>query len=219
MKRLVPAVMALALVAGRVDAQDTRLTRLDRRVQTEVATLMDTARSLGIPTEPIVDKALEGTAKGAPRDRIINVVRSRFRELMAARDALGSGAMDVELIAAADALHAGASPQVITTLRKRRPGAPLTIPLAVLADLIARGVPADTASSAVLALSETPATDGQFAALRDDIERDIAKGAPPALAAALRTRSVPPGSRIPAAADAVPTTGGIERGASVPPRP
>ena|SRR5687768_10177195 len=217
MKRLGPAVMVLALVAGRVEAQDARLGRLDRRVQTEVGALVDTARSLGIPTEPVVDKALEGAAKGAPNDRIITVVRLRFRELMAARAALGSGAMDTEIIAAADALHGGASPQVITTLRTRRPGAPLTIPLAVLADLIARGVPPDTASSAVLALAATPATDAQFAALRDDIERDIAKGAPPAIAASVRTRGVPPGARIPVASDAT-TAGGLDN-ASTRPKP
>ena len=218
MKRIGPALMLFALVAARVDAQDTRLSRLDRRVQGEVAALVDSARSLGIPTEPVVDKALEGAAKRAPNDRIITVVRSRFRELVAARGALGSGAMDAEIIAAADALHAGASAQVITALRTRRPGAPLTIPLAVLADLIARGVPADTASTAVLALAETPATDAQFAALRADIERDIARGAPPAIAADLRTRGVPPGSRIPIATDATTTGRGVEN-SSAPPRP
>lgn len=220
MRRLGPAVMVLALVAGRVDAQDARLVRLDRRVQAEVGALVDSARSLGIPAEPVVDKALEGAAKRAPNERIIVVVRSRFRELVAARAALGSGAMDAELIAAADALHAGASANVITTLRARRPGAPLTIPLAVLADLIARGVPADTASSAVLALAVTPATDAQFAALRDDIERDIAKGAPPAIAASVRTRGLPPGARVPTASDA-PTgdRGGVGNATAAPPRP
>ncbi len=202
MKRFGPAVLVLALVAGRVDAQDSRLARLDRRVQTEVTALVDSARSMGIPSEPVVDKALEGAAKRAPNDRIINVVRSRFRELVAARGALGSGALDAEIIAAADALHAGASAQVITSLRTRRPNAPLTIPLAVLADLIARGVPADTASSAILALATKPATDAEFADLRDDIERDIAKGVPPAITTVVRTRGVPPGARIPIATDA-----------------
>jgi hypothetical protein len=202
MKRLGPGVLVLALVAGRVEAQDPRLARLDRRVQVEVTALVDSARSLGIPTEPVIDKALEGAAKRAPNDRIVIVVRSRFRELVAARGALGSGALDAEVIAAADALHAGASAQVITALRTGRPNAPLTIPLAVLADLIARGVPADTASSAILALATKPATDAEFADLRDDVERDIAKGVPPAITTAVRTRGVPPGARIPIATDA-----------------
>ena len=206
MKRFGQAVLVLALVAGRVEAQDSRLSRLDRRVQTEVAALMDSARSMGIPSEPVVDKALEGAAKRAPNDRIINVVRSRFRELVAARGALGSGALDAEIIAAADALHAGASAQVITSLRTRRANVPLTIPLAVLADLIARGVPADTASSAIIALAMKPATDAEFAELRADVESDIAKGVPPAITTAVRTRGVPPGARIPIATDA-PTPG------------
>lgn len=213
MKRLGPAFLMLAVLAGRGEAQDTRLARLDSKVQARVGALLDSARILGIPTEPVVDKALEGAAKRAPNERIINVVRSRFNELVAARAALGGGAMDPEIIAAADALHAGASAQVITALRAQRPNVPLTIPLAVLADLIARGVPPDTASTAVLALAKTPSTDAQFAALRDEVERDIAKGVPPAIAPSARTRGLPPGARVPAAATtAGPATGGLESG-------
>ena len=212
MKRLGPAVLMLAVLAGRSEAQDTRLARLDSKVQARVGALLDSARTLGIPTEPVVDKALEGAAKRAPNERIINVVRSRFNELVAARAALGGGA-DPEIIAAADALHAGASAQVITALRAQRPNVPLTIPLAVLADLIARGVPPDTASTAVLALAKQPSTDAQFAALRDEVERDIAKGVPPAIAPSARTRGLPPGARVPAAATtAGPATGGLESG-------
>jgi hypothetical protein len=199
------AVLALALTAAGVDAQDARLTRLDRQVQAEVGALVDSARLLGIPTEPVVDKALEGAAKSAPGKRIVTVVRSRFHELVAGRSALGNVASEAEIIAAADALHAGASREVISTLRAQRPSAPLTIPLAVLADLIARGVPADTAASAVLALANKTASDAQFAALRDDIERDIAKGTPPAVSAVVRTRGLPPGVPIPKAADAAHT--------------
>ncbi|HEU5186798.1 MAG TPA: hypothetical protein VFU01_19650 [Gemmatimonadaceae bacterium] len=213
MKRLGPAFLMLAVLVGRSEAQDTRLARLDSKVQARVGALLDSARTLGIPTEPVVDKALEGAAKRAPNERIITVVRSRFNELVAARAALGGGAMDPEIIAAADALHAGASAQVITALRAQRPNVPLTIPLAVLADLIARGVPPDTASTAVLALAKTPSTDAQFAALRDEVERDIAKGVPPAIAPSARTRGLPPGARVPAAATtAGPATGGLESG-------
>lgn len=193
------AVLALALTAAGVDAQDARLARLDKQVQAEVGALVDSARFLGIPTEPVVDKALEGAAKRAPGKRIVTVVRSRFHELVAGRSALGNVASEAEIIAAADALHAGASREVISTLRAQRPTAPLTIPLAVLADLIARGVPADTAASAVLALASKTATDAQFAALRDDIERDIAKGTPPAMSTAVRG-GLPPGAPIPRAA-------------------
>lgn len=214
MKRLGPAFLMLAVLAGRSEAQDTRLARLDSKVQARVGALVDSARTLGIPTEPVVDKALEGAAKRAPNERIINVVRSRFNELVAAHAALGGRAVeDAEIIAAADALHAGASAQVITALRAQRPNVPLTIPLAVLADLIARGVPPDTASTAVLALAKTPSTDAQFAALRDEVERDIAKGVPPAIAPSARTRGLPPGARVPAAATtAGPATGGLESG-------
>jgi hypothetical protein len=216
MKRLGSVVAVLALTAVDAEAQDARLGRLDRRVKTEVEALVDSARRLGIPTEPVIDKALEGAAKRAPSERILVVVRSRFHELIGAHAALGSGAMEPEIIAAADALHAGASTQAISTLRRQRPSVPLTIPLAVLADLIARGVPADTASAGVLALAARQATDAQFAALRTDIEGDIAKGAPPAIAASVRTRGLPPGARIPVAAEAASPTGGDRTTTSAP---
>lgn len=207
MTRLGLAALALALTAMRVDAQDARLARLDRQLQAEIGALVDSARLLGIPTEPVVDKALEGAAKRAPNKRILVVVRSRFHDLVAGRSALGNVASEAEIIAAADALHAGASAEVISTLRSQRPMVPLTIPLAVLADLISRGVPADTAAAAVIALATTPATDAEFAVLRDDIESDIAKGAPPAIAALVRTRGLPPGIPVPRAAS--PATGEV----------
>lgn len=205
MKALCAGVVMLGIVAADAAAQDARLSRLDRRLQSGVAALVDSARTLGIPSEPVIDKALEGAAKRAPAPRILVVVQSRFAELVAGHAALGGAASEAEIIAAADALHAGASAETIAALRSQRRGSLLTIPLAVLADLIARGVPADTASAAVLALARTPATDQQFAELRLDVERDIARGAPPAIAAHVRARSLPP-----AGARTVPTATAAE---------
>jgi hypothetical protein len=85
------------------------------------------------------------------------------------------------------ALRAGASPQILTRLRDvRRP--PLTVALSVLADLVAGGVPADSAAAAVLALAPN-ARDADLVEFRRAVERDIALGAPPGTATSVRVNA------------------------------
>lgn len=175
------ALLAALTLATRAVAQDPRLARLDPATRAAVATLVDSSRAAGLPTEPLVQRALEGAAKGAPTDRIVAAVRRLAGDLGSARSALGPKAAPAELEAGAAALRAGASPDVLAKLRRTRP-APLTVPLAVLADLVASGVPVDSAVMAVLALAPT-AGDGELVEFRRAVERDIALGVPPAAAA------------------------------------
>jgi hypothetical protein len=180
----------VALVVGLVApclaaAQDPRLERrLDSATLQTVATLIDSARQQGLPTEPLVQRALEGAAKRAVPAQIVAAVRRLASELATARDALGSASSPAELDAAASALRAGVSPADLTRLRHRRAQS-LTVALATLADLVASGVPPDSASAAVIALAAS-AGDDQIAEFRRAVERDIALGAPPAVAAAVR---------------------------------
>lgn len=193
-------VLALAVTAAFVSplgAQngDPRLARLDPAVRPVVAALVDSARAAGLPTEPLIQRALEGTSKRAAGDRVVAAVRRLARDLGTARSALGPAATGPEVDAGAAALYAGARPADLTALRARRPRQSLVVPLGVLADLVATGVPADTAAAAVLALAATTADD-DYLAFRRNVERDIALGAPPAAAAAVRSTA--------ATADAIP---------------
>ncbi len=104
-----------------------------------------------------------------------------------ARAALGASASAPELEAGASAIHLGVSPAALTRLRVLRARQPLTIALSVMADLTARGVPADSAAAAVLALAGS-LRDDQFLAFRRSVERDIELGAPPAAAASSSVR-------------------------------
>ena len=182
--------------------------RLDADTRQAVQRVIDAARRDGLPTEPLVSKALEGATKHAPGPRIVAVVQTLAGALRDARAALGAGATESEIVAGAGALQAGMRPAALTRLRAARPNRPLTMPLGVLADLVARGVPADTASAAVLALSQGGATDTDFIVLRRDVERDIVAGAPPAAAAALRARGFPVSTRPPAADPPRPSSRG-----------
>jgi hypothetical protein len=180
--------LALGLLALRPStgaAQDPRLERrLDSATLQSVSAVIDSARLQGLPIESLVQRALEGAAKHAASPQIVAAVRRLAAELGTARLALGSASSPMELDAAASALRAGVSPADLTRLRHRRTQS-LTVALATLADLVASGVPPDSASAAVIALAAS-AGDDQIAEFRRAVERDIALGAPPAVAAAVR---------------------------------
>src|SRR5256886_4777383 len=177
-------LLAAMLVAGGAAAPQTdpRLERGDAAPRPTVAALVDSARAALLPTEPLIQRALEGATKRASRDVIVAAVRRLAVDLGHARDALGSTASPAELTAGAAALRAGASQTILAELRHAR-REPLTMPLAVLADLVASGVPVDSAAAAVLALAAR-ARDADLVEFRRAVERDIALGAPPAAATA-----------------------------------
>lgn len=178
--------LMLSLLAPRTTAaQDPRLERrLDSATLQAVSAVIDSASVQGLPVEPLVQRALEGTAKHASSAQIIAAVRRLSQELGVARDALGAASSPAELIAAASALRAGIRASDLTELRRRRTRS-LTVALATLADLVASGVPADSAAAAVIALA-AQAGDDEIAEFRRAVENDIALGAPPAAAAAVR---------------------------------
>ena len=184
------AALLLGLAASPAAAQDPRLeTRIDGRTRAQLAPILDSARRAGLPVEPLVDKALEGASKGASRPRIVGAVRTLAATLGRARVAVGGTATEAEIVAAADALEAGIPPRQLGVLRALRPTRPLAVPLAVLADLVARGVPADTAAQSVLNLARAGAADAQFVLLRVDVERDIGSGIAPATAVMMRSEA------------------------------
>ena len=176
--------LAALLLVTQVAAQDPRLDRLDPDTRSAVVAVLDSARDVGLPVEPMIQRALEGATKGASGARIVAAVRRLAVDLGTARGALGTNAAAPELEAAVAALRAGATPEVLAHLRDvRRP--PLTMALSVLADLVASGVPADSAAAAVLALAPK-ARDADLVEFRRAVERDIALGAPPGAATSVR---------------------------------
>ena len=136
------ALLALLTLPATAQAQDARLTeRLDSVTATQVQQVVDSARKAGLPGEPLVQKALEGATMGASDDRIVAAVQTLHGQLRRAREALGGGASDAELAAAAGALRAGLEPSALRRLQSLRPDQPLVVPIAVLTDLVAEGVP------------------------------------------------------------------------------
>jgi hypothetical protein len=183
---LLPWRAASAQVADLEPLRD----RLDAAAFRTVTQLVDSARAAGLPTAPLISKAQEGLLKRASPAAIVTATRGLLLRLRQSREALGADATGAELEAGASALRVGAASQQLTELRLARPRQGVTVPLVVLADLLARGVPRDTAARAVQAMASANATDAAFSALRLSIERDISSGMSPAAAAGARYRSI-----------------------------
>ena len=149
-------------------AQDPRLTaRLDSTTRVQVEGLVTSARDQGLPSEPLVQKALEGASKGAPGPRIVMAVESILADLRRAREALGQRAASDEIVAAAAALRAGATPAMVAEIRRVGPQGGVAVPLAVFTDLVAGGMEVDAAWRSVSDLANRGGDDQAFLDLRD----------------------------------------------------
>lgn len=194
-KSLMVFVGAVVLGGAPVAAQDARLARLDPATGEIVARLLDSARAASLPSEPLVDKALEGASKHAPGARIADAVRALLADLGRARGAMGGGS-EAELTAGAAALRAGVAPGALGELRRARGEVALSVPLATLADLVSRGVPVETAQEVVVALAARGVSDAGYVELRRVVETDIGAGVPPAAAASVRAHGGRPPDKI-----------------------
>ncbi|HVX39684.1 MAG TPA: hypothetical protein VHB25_08935, partial [Gemmatimonadaceae bacterium] len=96
------ALVALVLLAPAAFAQDVRLaSRLDKPTFSAVNAIIDSARVAKLPTAPLVDRALEGAAKGSDGEKIITAVHQLSLRMSSARRALGPRTTSDEIRAAA----------------------------------------------------------------------------------------------------------------------
>ena len=197
------AALALAARTTPAGAQSERLAaRLDDPTREAVARVVSTARERGLPTEPIVNKVLEGATKHAPSSRIVEAADSLLSRLEQSRSALAPTPTSRDIAAGADALAYGANREALASMRRMRPTGSIAVPLAVLTQLVASGVPVARASRLVAELMRRGARDEQLIALSDDVRWDVAAGAAPEAALDVRTRG------LTAVLPVVPATGG-----------
>jgi hypothetical protein len=186
------AAVAVAFTPRALCAQDQRLaSRLEPDIAVAVSRLVDSVRAVGLPSDALVGVALEGASRRASGERILAAVREYASALGVARQTLGDVAASDEIVSAAGVLVAGVAPRTLSDYRVARPAGSLTVPFVVLADLVARGVPADTAAGALGDALRSGAGDDALSELRRRVERDILAGATPSAAMAVRTRALP----------------------------
>lgn len=214
------ACVAALCAATPALAQDPRIaSRLDSRTAAEVSRVVESARASSLPTEPLVQKALQGSAKRAPSARVVAAVDELLAELSAARAALGARSSEAELVAGASALHAGIPAATLTRVRSVRGDQSATVALATLADLVARGVPVQPAVNSVVALVSRGAADAELLTFSVQVGRDIAAGAPPAVAARVRSTGGAAAAAAAGARPAAPPGRTGAKGRTIPRRP
>ncbi|PYP00598.1 MAG: hypothetical protein DMD25_07860 [Gemmatimonadetes bacterium] len=194
-------------LAGGLGAQDVQV-RLDRRVSPEVQRavrgIAADAAAHGLPVDPLVQKAIEGGAKGVPGDRVIAAVRALAGRLAEAKEAVseaGVAAPSGDVVeGGADALNAGISKgQVGELVRVSRPPQDPALTLRVAATLAALGVPATQAIQLVQGMISAGRSPSDLLGLPGQVQAGVARGATPAQAAAGLARAAggPPPGRAP----------------------
>ena len=191
MMRFARALVALLFAAPVARAQDPALSsKLDKPTLLAVTAIIDSARAAKLPAKPLNDKALEGAATGADGPKIVAAVRQLSVRMSSARRSLNSGASADEIRAAVDALQAGVSPRDLALVQSATGKRPVTMPLAVLTDLIGRQVPIPTATSLVLQLERAGVKDSELSLFQRNVRADIERGADPSAAATTRAKGL-----------------------------
>ncbi|HEV8446802.1 MAG TPA: hypothetical protein VGQ44_08275 [Gemmatimonadaceae bacterium] len=195
MTKFLRTVTVLSLVARALTAQsagaDPRLVaRLDKPTYVAVNAIVDSARAAKLPTAPLVDKALEGAAKGSDGPKIVTAVKQLSVRMTSARAVLGTSASSDEIKAASTAFEAGVSDRDLARVKAANGKRPVTMPLAVITDLIGLRIEVATATNLVIQLEKSGVKDGEFALFQRNVRADIDRGADPTVAAQTRARGL-----------------------------
>jgi len=153
-----PAAVLLALLAAPLPAQSVRA-RLEGRVPAAaiptVDSLVQTARREGLPTEPLVQKALEGGAKHAAAPRVVSAVLVSLSQLRDAHDLLVRAHDEPpvtpgEVTTVAWALRSGLPPRVVERLVTALPSPPRGPAVHAVADLVEHHFDPDSSANLIV---------------------------------------------------------------------
>ncbi|HEY0672193.1 MAG TPA: hypothetical protein VGD27_08010 [Longimicrobiales bacterium] len=183
-------LLGFLLILAAVPAQaQTGLERAKAALPKDAAQKLEqtiaSARARGLPTEPLVDKALEGVAKRVPPNAIIGAVRHRLDLLARADAALRplNARTPANVTTTADALQRGVSESVLQrVLAGRRAGEPVGVALHTVADLTDRGVPVDVAIEVLRSWRERGGRTEDLREYPAAVERLIRQGVSPSAA-------------------------------------
>jgi hypothetical protein len=174
--------MAAQDVAARLDGH------APAAVVRAVQAIAQDAAARGLPVEPLIQKTLEGSAKGVPTDRVIAAVRLLSARLDEARTALRAGGIAAPnseaLEGGAYALSAGLSADQVRDLgHVSRPLYDPALTLHIAATLTALGVPATQGVQLLQHLIQAGRTPDDLLDLPGELQASMARGASAAEAA------------------------------------
>jgi hypothetical protein len=157
-------------------------------VQRAVQDIAADAAAQGLPTEPLVQKAIEGGAKRVPSDRLIAAVRALAARLAGAAQAVraaGVATPQADVVeGGADGLSAGLdASQVGALVRASRAPYDPALVLRVAATLAAIGVPPKQTVQLVESVIKDGKSPSDLLDLPGEVQADVAEGATPEQAA------------------------------------
>lgn len=151
--------------------------RFDTLTARLLGEIFDGAAARGLPTSPLINLALEGSARRANGAKIVKVVRDHALALSDSREALGPTASVAELASGASALRAGVDTRTLQAVRASRPNSSVEMPLMVLTDFMTRGIPLTNARDAVTTLSRMPRnSDELLLGLQSTVAKNAVRG-------------------------------------------
>lgn len=173
--------LLVAFAGSRAGAQqEARVSAIrDDATRIVVVEQLSLAKEHGVPTEPLLSKALEGVAKKASSASIRTAMDNLQKRLRKANDLLAPSASVDEVSAGADALYVGVHDKTLRQMRQAAPRRSIAVELGVLTELVARKVPEAKASKMVLDLMARGATGAQLTALNSAVQNDVAAGLTP----------------------------------------
>jgi hypothetical protein len=217
MRRIVLSVglIGLAQIAAAQTTQPFVVGDADANAQ--LTALVETARSNGLPIDPIVAKVEYGRVMKAEPSRIVASARAIAARLSIARDALAPATAN-DISAGADALGAGATKDALREVRSASGGKSVATPLGVLAQLLGSNVPLKRATEIVTSFMRRGASPEQLVAFGNNVNDDVTHGAAALAALDTRARFL---SGVLAPAGSAATAAGLQNAAapSIPKKP
>ena len=216
--------LGLALLTGPLAAQSVRV-RLEGRVpaaaMATVDSLVQQARQEDLPTEPLVQKALEGGAKHVSAERIVAAIQLRLVQMRDARTLLvgaGHGPFTAaEVMAVSGTLKRGVPGPVVERLVVALPNESRGSALHAEADLVAHGFDPDSSAGPLVEATRRSLRGGRLLDVSAAVLHELQRGhtRPEALALVrLELPNVPPAPKPPKASVAGARRPGASSGAT-----
>ncbi len=185
------AFLFVASLATPLAGQDSIAVRLAGRVPPEVVRVVKelaASSARDVPVEPLVQKAIEGGAKGVPAERVVTALRELAGQLGIAAAALHEAGIErpsADVVeGGAYSLGAGLSARDVRDVaRASQPPYDPAMTLRVAATLAALGVPPKATVRLVRDMISAGRAPSDLAALPGEVQADMARGATPAQAA------------------------------------
>jgi hypothetical protein len=158
-RRLVASLLAAATQLAAQGSLGRLAGRVPEPALTAIDSILVAAHREGLPTHPLIEKALEGGAKGVAPDKIVLAVSTSAGQLRVARALLREAGESqptdpAEVTAVAAALARGLSPELVGQLTAVLPGEPTGPALHAVADLVGHRFAEDSSVDLIVAAAQ-----------------------------------------------------------------